>query len=307
MDNKILESIQNKKNELDSYRPLSSAIAKKLAEQIKIEWTYNTNAIEGNTLTLQETEIVIKNGITIGGKSLNEHLEAINHKQGIEYIEQIITEKKEINEEIIKELHYMILKGIDDTEAGKYRNQNVRIVGANIIPPQSIKVPSKMEELLNWYNENQTKISIPQLAAQMHYKLVCIHPFIDGNGRVSRLLMNLILMKNGYPPAIILNVDRKKYYKVLNEANLGKLEPFEDFIGRSIDRSLVLYLNSVKPNLQENEGFILLKDATQYCDYSQEYLSLLARKGKLSAIKLNNEWVTTKGNIEEYIKKKGKR
>ena len=307
MDNKILENIQNKKKELDSYRPLSSAITKKLSEQINIEWTYNTNAIEGNTLTLQETEIVIKNGITIGGKSLNDHLEAINHKQGIEYIEQIIKDKKEIDEIVIKELHYMILKGIDDNEAGKYRNQNVRIVGANIIPPQSIKVPKKMEELLKWYNQNKTKIFIPQLSAQMHYNFVCIHPFLDGNGRVSRLIMNLILMKNGYPPAIILNVDRKKYYRVLNEANLGNQEPFEDFIGRSIDRSLILYLNCIKPNLSEKEGFITLKEATKYCNYSQEYLSLLARKGKLTAIKLNNEWLTTQKDVEDYINKKYKK
>ena len=139
-------------------------------------------------------------------------------------------------------------------------------------------------------------------AAQFHYKFVCIHPFIDGNGRVARLLMNLILMRSGYPPTVILKVDRKKYYRVLNQGNLGNLNPFLNFIGRSIERSLIIYLNSIKPNTSEKQGFINLWEATKHCDYSQEYLSLLARKGKLSAVKINREWVTTREAVEEYIK-----
>ena len=301
MDKKLLKSIEGKKKELDKYRPLNNSIAQKLNDQFALEWTYNSNAIEGNTLSLQETEVVLNRGITIGGKSVNEHLEAINHKDGIKYIEKIIGKKEEISELLIKELHRIILKGIDDLEAGVYRRHNVRIVGAFMIPPQAIKVKNKMEELMNWYYENKYLIPIPELAAKMHYKFVCIHPFIDGNGRVSRLLMNLILMSNGYPPAIILNVDRRKYYRVLNDANKGNEEAFENFIGRSIERSLIIYLNSIKPDLSEKEGLISLKEATKYCNYSQEYLSLLARKGKLSAIKINKEWVTTQEAIEEYL------
>ncbi len=163
-----------------------------------------------------------------------------------------------------------------------------------------------MEELIAWYYENRYSMPIAVLAAQFHYKFVCIHPFIDGNGRVARLLMNLILMANGYPPAVILKVDRKKYYRVLNEANTGNEESFEDFIGKSIERTLIIYLNSIQPNTDEKQGFINLKEASQYCDYSQEYLSLLARKGRLSAIKLNKEWVTTREALEEYVKSQNK-
>ena len=302
MKDDLLKSIEGKKRELNKFRPLNPSIARKLKEQFELEWTYNSNAIEGNTLSLHETEVVLNQGITIGGKSVNEHLEAINHKDGINYIEKIIGKKIDISEEVIRELHRLILKGIDDIEAGVYRRHNVRIVGALMIPPQALKVKRKMDELLGWYFENKFLMPIPLLAAKFHYDFVCIHPFIDGNGRVARLLMNLILMLNGYPPAVILKVDRKKYYRVLNDANRGQLESFENFIGRSVERSLIIYLNAIKPNTSDKEGLISLKEATKYCDYSQEYLSLLARKGKLSAIKLNKEWVTTREAVEEYIR-----
>lgn len=302
MDEKILRSIEGKKGELDKHRPLNTSIVNKLNDQFTLEWTYNSNAIEGNTLSLHETEIVLNSGMTIGGKSVNEHLEAINHKDGIAFIEEIIRKKRELTEDLVKEIHRLILKGIDDLEAGCYRRHNVRIVGARMIPPQAVKVKRLMEELFTWYYKNYKTLAIPELSAQFHYKFVCIHPFIDGNGRVARLLMNLILMRNGYPPTVILKVDRKKYYRVLNQGNLGDLNPFVNFIGRSIERSLIIYLNSIKPNTSEKQGFINLRLATKYCDYSQEYLSLLARKGKLSAVKINKEWVTTREAIEEYVR-----
>jgi Fic family protein len=202
---------------------------------------------------------------------------------------------------LIANFHIIILTSIDDEAADNYRMHNVRILGAHHLPPQSIKLPKLMEEFITWYYENEYKLSIPQMAAEIHYRFVMIHPFIDGNGRVARLIMNLFLMGNGYPPAIILKVDRKRYYRVLNEANLGKMESYLNFIGRSIERSLILYLNSAKPNLSENQMFISLKEATKYCDYSQEYLSLLARKGRIAAVKINNAWMTTKEAIEEYL------
>lgn len=301
MTEKLINSIEGKKRELDKHRPLSPTIVRKLEEEFSIAWTYNSNAIEGNTLSLQETEVVLKQGITIGGKTVNEHFEAINHKKGIDFIKFIVDKKKNISEEIIKELHRIILTSIDDTEAGSYRVHNVRIVGARHIPPQATKISRLMKEFIKWYHENEYKLNIPQMASELHYRFVLIHPFIDGNGRVSRLLMNLFLMRNGYPPAIILKVDRKRYYRVLNQANIGNQLPLDDFVGRSIERSLVLYLNSVTPNLSNDKMFITLKEATKYCDYSREYLSLLSRKGKLASIKIGKDWMTTKEAIDEYI------
>jgi len=306
INSKLLLSIEGKKRELDRYRPLSSGIVAKLREQFTIEWTYNSNAIEGNTLSLQETELVINRGLTIGNKSLKEHFEAINHKEGIELVERFVDKKKDLDESFIKDLHKIILKNIDDRSAGIYRTSNVRILGAVHIPPNSLKIPRLVDEFLDWYYENKYLLPIPELAAYVHYKFVCIHPFVDGNGRTSRLLMNLILMQNGYPPAVILNIDRKKYYRVLKMADLDRPQEYIDFIGRSIERSLIIYLNSIKPVSKETEhqGYISLKEATKYCSYSLEYLSLLARQGKIPAVKFNRNWMTTIEAIESYLSNK---
>lgn len=302
MNDRLLASIEGKKRELDRLRPLSSGILQKLRDQFVLEWTYNSNALEGNTLSLQETELVLNRGLTIGNKSLKEHFEAINHKAGIEFVEQFVAKKKILDESFLKELHHIILKNIDDGNAGRYRVTNVRILGAVHIPPDPSKIPRLIQEFLAWYYEHQHTMPIPALAAYAHYKFVCIHPFIDGNGRTSRLLMNLILMQNGYPPAVILNIDRKKYYRVLKLADLDKPQEFINFIGRAIERSLIIYLHSIEPisTRKGHQGYISLKEATQYCDYSLEYLSLLARKGKLPAVKFQRNWMTTREAIEDY-------
>ncbi|MBN2626466.1 MAG: Fic family protein [Spirochaetales bacterium] len=301
MDDVLIRSIEGKKKELDRNRPLNPSVLRKLEEEFSIAWTYNSNAIEGNTLSIQETELVIKEGITIGGKTVNEHLEVLNHKKGIEYLQGIVKRKSDLSEEIIKEMHRIILSSIDEGEAGHYRRTNVRIVGAHHLPPQSVKIPRLMQELIEWYHGQNRVLPVPEMAAALHYRFVMIHPFIDGNGRVARLLMNLYLMWNGYPPAIILRVDRKKYYRVLNEANLGKNANYENFIGRSIERSLILYLNSIEPDQNDEKMFISLRKAAEYCDFSQEYLSLLARKGKLAAVKINRNWMTTREAVLEYV------
>lgn len=306
MDPKLLTSIEGKKRALDRLRPFPESIVKKLNEQFTIEWTFNSNAIEGNTLSLQETELVLNRGLTIGNKSLKEHFEVINHKKGIEYLNAFVSKKQELNETFIKELHKIILQNIDDQQAGVYRLTNVRILGAVHIPPNPVKIPSLIMEFLGRYNENKHTMPIPELAAWVHYQFVCIHPFIDGNGRTSRLLMNLVLIQNGFPPAVILNVDRKKYYRVLKQADLDKPNEFLNFIGRSIERSLIIYLNSLQPvtNEESHQGYISLKEAANYCEYSIEYLSLLARKGLLPAVKFKRNWMTTREAIENYVNKK---
>ena len=301
----LLKSIEGKKRELDSLRPFSAEIVRKLEEQFIVEWTYNSNAIEGNTLTLKETELVINRGLTIGRKSLKEHFEAINHKEGIQYLYDFVKKKKELSEDAILALHKIILKNIDDTEAGHYRTSNVMITGAVHIPPSAVKIKKLMGEFFEWYYKNKKKMSVAELAAWVHYKIVHIHPFIDGNGRTARLLMNLILIQNGYPPAVILNVDRQKYYRALKDADKEKYNGFMNFTGRSIERSLLIYLNALKSkgDKKDKYGYISLQEASKLCDYGIEYLSFLARTGKLQAVKIRRNWMTTREAIMEYAEK----
>ena len=212
MFNKI-DKLQKK---LNSLRPLPKNTVKSLHEQLVLEWTYNSNAIEGNTLTLKETKVVLE-GITIGGKSMREHFEAINHKEAIDYVEAIVANDEPFTEHVIKSIHQLILKQIDSDNAGVYRKENVLIAGAEHTPPNHILVAVQMAELLKDYE--QFKGHPLERAAKLHIDFVKIHPFVDGNGRTARLLMNLDLMKAGLQPVVIKAVDRLSYYEALDKAH----------------------------------------------------------------------------------------
>ena len=206
----------NKK--LNSKRPIPNATLKSLKESINLEWIYNSNGIEGNTLTLRETQIVLE-GITVGGKSIEEHLEAINHEDAIIYLEELLKENKPITEWNIKSIHKLVLKEIDNNNAGRYRTESVIIKGAEHIPPDYLLVPELMEKLILNYDAWENYHPIIR-AALLHGELVKIHPFIDGNGRTARLIMNLSLMNNGYLPVIIKKENRLEYYNTLDKAHI---------------------------------------------------------------------------------------
>lgn len=211
------DKVDELNNKLNSKRPFSKETLKSLRNSINLEWTYNSNGIEGNTLTLRETQIVLE-GITVGGKTLREHLEAINHEKAIEYIEDLVKEKNPVTEWNIKNIHQLVLKEIDDKNAGKYRSENVAIMGATHTPPDHLIVPELMEKLiLNYQKWNKYHPIIK--AAIIHGELVKIHPFIDGNGRTFRLVMNLSLMNSGYLPVIIKKENRLEYYNALDKAH----------------------------------------------------------------------------------------
>ncbi|MFH1127618.1 MAG: Fic family protein [archaeon] len=302
MNADIFERIVEKKKRLDSIRPLSQSALQSLKERFVVEWTFNSNAIEGNTLTLNETKLVLERGITVKGKSLREHFEAVNHKDAISYIENMVKSKEPVTEEIIKKMHEIILKGINDDEAGSYRHVRVRIVGAVFTPPDPVKIERLMGELVEWMNNEN--INAIELAALAHYKLVRVHPFGDGNGRTARLLMNLILMRNGFPPAVVLNTERKKYYDRLKKADLGDEGPFLNLIARSLERSMYLYLEALEPVMEgEDKELVPLAVAAKGTNYSQEYLSLLARKGKIGAVKISRNWMISRDELLKYVEK----
>lgn len=233
-----LESLKLK---LDSHRPLSQAVLQNLHEDLILRWTYNSNAIEGNTLTLQETKVALE-GITIGGKLLREHFEAINHKDAILFIEELAKRDEPLSEYNIKQIHSLILKNIDDTNKGSYRKTNVIISGAKHLPPQNIEVASRMENFVKEYEQNKNRLHPIELASWVHIEFVGIHPFVDGNGRTARLLMNLELIKAGYPPIVIEVEDRLEYYEALDTAHTtGNSRLFLNLIKKALERSFEPY------------------------------------------------------------------
>lgn len=241
----MFAQIDLKKRRLDAKRPLPKYTVRSLREKLFLEWTYNSNAIEGNTLTINETKVVLE-GITIGGKTMREHLEVINHQDAIFYVEDIVRNEEPFSEQQVKHVHQLILKGIDDRYAGVYRDQQVFISGATHIPPSPLKIQEQIDGLMSWYSGEAQELHPIVRGAMLHVTFVGIHPFIDGNGRTSRLLLNLELMKAGYPPIIIRVENRLAYYDALDKAHTKEdYKSFIELVAKEVDASLDLYLSVV--------------------------------------------------------------
>jgi len=295
IDDLLLKRVKEKKKQLDNLRPLTKDALKKLLEDIRLRHTYHSDAIEGNTLTLQETKLVLEEGVTIGGKSLKDHIEAKNDAEAFDLMIKLVHAKKPISQDIIQQIHEIVTKGVSE-ESGKYRTENVRITGSKTTPPSYSKIIKLMEGFIS--NIRKLKLHPIKKAAFIHHELVRIHPFLDGNGRVSRLITNLYLMKQGYPPIVLKKEDRHKYYQVLQRADDGDLSPLANFIANAVHEALMYYLSS----FVDDERLISLKEIAEFAPYSQEYLSLRARQGKLDAVKIENMWYSSKRAIKEYLK-----
>ncbi|MDP4797430.1 MAG: Fic family protein [Crocinitomicaceae bacterium] len=239
----LLNEINVLKAKLDNIRQMDSY---RITEALELEYTFESNRIEGNTLTLQETDLVVNEGLTISGKSMREHLEAVNHNEAIEYIKDLMKRNIDINEREILIIHNLILRGIMPEYAGKYRDVQVMIKGSSHMPPQPYLVQKQMEELVDWYKQNKKNIHPVVLAAEMHERLVTIHPFIDGNGRTSRLLMNLILLSSGFVIANIKgdNESRRAYYQALENVQVNdSKDAFIRFVALVEKQCLERYLS----------------------------------------------------------------
>lgn len=243
----LLQECDALKSRLSSLRPLPVEALKKIQEAFDMEYTYESNRIEGNTLTLQETALVVNEGATIAGKSMREHLEAINHAQAVEYIKDIARQGIGIGERTIKEIHALVLHGISRENAGRYRTVPVMIAGSTHTPPQPYLIEKQMEDVMTKYREMELEKVHPVLiAAYLHDELVRIHPFIDGNGRTSRLLMNLYLLRNGYTIIALKgsNEDKISYYKALERSHVEhKPEEFQELVVEAEIASLKRYLS----------------------------------------------------------------
>ena len=239
----MFAQIDLKKKTLDNRRPFTEGELERLYEEFAVEYTYNSNAIEGNTLTLKETDLVLK-GLTVDQKPLKDHLEAVGHKEAFDFVRELVKEKRPLSESVIKQIHYFVLSDKKE-DRGVYRRIPVRIIGAQHEPVQPYLIGPKMEQLLLDYSESKDHI-ITKLA-RFHIEFEGIHPFIDGNGRTGRLLVNLELMKAGYPPIDIKYTDRVEYYNAFDAYHVKHdLSVMETLFARYINARLDIYLKALQ-------------------------------------------------------------
>jgi Fic family protein len=274
---------------LDSFRPISPDTIKDMQALWDMQYTYESNRIEGNSLTLDETMHVIEKGLTIGGKPLNDHLEAINHQEAIQFVRDLSEQSTGFNERALLSIHQLILQGIRERDAGVYRKQPVFIFqsdGTRHEFPQAFILNKLMEDYFIFYDENKDTMHPVEMAAHLHQQLVNIHPFIDGNGRASRLVMNLHLLRHGYPISIIDSeiTKRQEYYRILGDYQSvqqgtqqgtqqgvedGNSEPFQLFVAQKVKDSLFEYLNFLSADQNDDatdKGYLFFKTIQHYLD-----------------------------------------
>lgn len=298
-----INTLNAKLQKISSSRPLKPGVVHKIRENFEIEMTYNSNAIEGNSLTLKETFWVINEGLTVKGKSLKDHIEAQNHKEALDFLYEIIDKNKRnlVSEHLIKQLHQLVIQGSHKDLSGGYRDGGVRIAGADHTPCSAIDIPQKMHELIQWVQKESKHTHPIELAALLHHKIAHIHPFWDGNGRTARLVMNIIIMQAGYPLSIILKNDRKRYYRVLSEADKGKYKNLCEFVAQSVIRSLNIYLQAFQSKKNTAQVHESLESLSKKTPYSATYLRKLAVGGKIEAFKLQRNWLSSEEALQKYI------
>ena len=244
-----LELIDNLKNELESYRPFDEITVQSIVADLRLKYTYNSTAIEGNTLSIYETKSVIEDGITIGGKTVREHLEVINHDKAITKLILDVQNKTELNIKLILDYHHIILAAINDDWAGRFRNNKVYISGATHVPPSPHNVFDEMNIFIDKIKQEFSLMHPVVRAAMVHAELVKIHPFVDGNGRTARLIMNLELMKSGYPIVIIELEDKRRYCEILDIGCVtSDYSKFIEFVAEKTTKSLNIYLLAHRAN-----------------------------------------------------------
>ena len=242
MEHAYFAQADSLKQKLDALRPLPDWAIRQLKADMLVRFTYHSNAIEGNTLTIFETKAVLEDGIIVDGKSLREHLDVVGHAQAIRYLEELVNEKAPLTSRVLKELHNLILRGQDPENAGCYRRINVLISGANHTQPSADLIPEAMEHFFDWYEKSARELHPLERAARVHADFVNIHPFKDGNGRMARLIMNLEIMKAGYPTLILPVESRPSYYAALDRIAVQKdYEPFLKLIAELSVKSFVPY------------------------------------------------------------------
>lgn len=297
LDPRLAGRLVRKKVQLDRARPLPTDIVHRLNDDLRVFLTYHSNAIEGNTLTLRETQMVIDYGLTIHGHPLREYLEAANHAEAYNYVVALVDKHEAITRETILALHGLTMDKILEM-AGQFRTVPVSIRGANMTPPPAYQVEGPMRQWVAWLEGEGLEYEPVLRAAIAHHGFEAVHPFIDGNGRVGRLLLNLMLMREGYPPALLLRDWRIRYIQALDTANTGNYSPLANLIGQAVEGGLDLYLQACAS--LPDEQYQLLSALAELSGYSVDYLGWLVRQGRIDAIKRGRRWYSTPEAIQKY-------
>ena len=297
LEPRLLARVQEKKGKLDLQRPLSTAITRRLHEDLRIRLTYHSNAIEGNTLSLRETQVVIEEGITIGGHTLREHLEATNHAMAFDELRRLVEHSSPITLETVSRLHTLVLHELHET-AGQFRQTQVFIRGSEHRPPPARQVPELMMQWVCWLEGEGRHYHPVVRAAIAHHGFEAVHPFEDGNGRTGRLLLNLMLMRDGYPPAMLLREWVLRYYQGLEAAHFGQYTALVHLIGQAVEAGLDFYLDACAA--VPDEQYLSLSELALKHGYDANYLGLLARQGKLEARKWDRRWYSTAAALARY-------
>lgn len=296
MDARISRRLQQKKQQLDAYRPLETFTVQRLHQDLRLLATYHSNAIEGNTLSLHETQMVLEYGITVDGHPLREYLEATNHAEAFDALPELVA--RPVTLETLQQLHQLVMDKIDP-HAGELRKVQVYIRGAGFTPPPAKDVPLYIAQWLQWL-DSDTALHYDAVvrAAVAHHDFEAIHPYTDGNGRVGRLLLNLMLMQYGYPPALVLREWRPRYIQALHQAHSDDYNPLIDLVGLAVERALDLYLEAC---VESNVHLLSMKELAPLFHTTVDYLGLLARQGKFEARKRGQYWYAAKEAVEHYF------
>jgi len=297
MDPRLERRIAEKRRALDLQRPLPAAIVAKLSEDLRVRLTYHSNAIEGNTLDLGETQLVIAHGITIGGHTLQEHLEAINHAAAFSFVQALAARDAVLDVPALLQLHALITKDLL-ASAGAYRTGAVFISGSEYRPPHHTQVPGLMRDWFAWLEDDGQAYTPVVRAALAHEMLLAVHPFLDGNGRTARLVLNLQLMQAGYPVTLVLRGWRATYIGALEQAHHGQRNPLVNVIGRAVEGGLDLFLEACDAVPQELQR--PLAEVAEACVIDADYLSWLLRAGRVAGSKRGGRWFTSEAAVQRY-------
>lgn len=297
MDPRLERRIAEKRAALDRQRPLPPAILAKLADDLRVRLTYHSNAIEGNTLDLGETQLVIAHGVTIGGHSLKEHMEAVNHAAAYDVVLDLAQREAELDQTALLQLHGLIMHDLLDPP-GAYRRGAVFISGSEHRPPHHTQVPGLMANWFAWCSGDGLGYPPIIRAALAHEMLLAIHPFLDGNGRTARLVLSLQLMRAGYPAALLLQGWRLSYIRALEQAHHGRYSPLVNVIGRAVEAGLDLYLEAC--DALPDELRRPLRAVAEECTIDAGYLGWLLRAGRVAGAKRGGRWHVSAAAVRRY-------